>query len=61
MKKSKLFPPSAKPHGHGITIGTPRLYDLFAPLFFFGTRRRSYRALLAAARVRPGDRVLDIG
>ncbi len=61
MFESKLFHPSSKPTGHGITIGTPRLYDLSAPLFFFGTRRRSYRSLMAAAGVKAGDRVLDVG
>jgi ubiquinone/menaquinone biosynthesis C-methylase UbiE len=59
--RSKLFQPSARPAGHGITIGAPRSYDLLAPLFFFGRRRRAYRELLEAARVRRGDRVLDVG
>jgi ubiquinone/menaquinone biosynthesis C-methylase UbiE len=53
--------PSSHPAGHGITIGTPRFYDLSANLLFFGTRRRSYRRLLTAAGVQPGNRVLDIG
>lgn len=53
--------PSSHPAGHGITIGTPRFYDLKATLLFFGTRRRSYRRLLMAAGVAPGDRVLDVG
>lgn len=61
MFESKLFHPSSKPTGHGITIGTPLLYDLSAPVFFFGTRRRSYRSLMAAAGVKAGDRVLDVG
>jgi ubiquinone/menaquinone biosynthesis C-methylase UbiE len=61
MNPSRLFHPSSHPSGHGITIGTPRLYDLSAPLLFGGTRRRSYRRLLLAAGVQPGDRVLDVG
>lgn len=61
MSASKLFHPSSRPEGHGITIGTPQLYDLTTPLFFFGTRRRSYRRLLEAAGVKIGDRVLDVG
>jgi ubiquinone/menaquinone biosynthesis C-methylase UbiE len=61
MFESKLFHPSSKPAGHGITIGTPLLYDLSAPVFFFGTRRRSYKSLMAAAGVNAGNRVLDIG
>jgi ubiquinone/menaquinone biosynthesis C-methylase UbiE len=53
---------SASRHGgHGITIGTPRLYDLSAPVLFAGTRRRSYRRLLAASEVKSADRVLDVG
>src|SRR2546427_4967101 len=61
MTQSKLFHPSTRPSGHGITIGTPRFYDLSAAVLFGGTRRRSYRRLLLAARVQPGDRVLDVG
>lgn len=61
MFESKLFHPSSTPAGHGITIGTPLLYDLSAPVFFFGTRRRSYNTLMAAAGVNDGDRVLDVG
>lgn len=60
MNLTTLFHPSSRPAGRGITIGTPRFYDLFAAVAF-GGRRRSYRALLAAAGVRPGDRVLDVG
>jgi ubiquinone/menaquinone biosynthesis C-methylase UbiE len=58
--ESKLFHPSSRPAGQGITIGTPRLYDLSAALLP-GGRRRSYRRLLAAAGVCLGDRVLDVG
>ena len=61
MKESRLFHPSSRPAGHGITIGTPRMYDLSANLLFFGTRRRTYRTLLEAARVKPDDHTLDIG
>lgn len=61
MNESKLFHPSARPAGHGITIGTPGLYDLSAGLFFFGARRRSYGKLMEAAGVKGGDRTLDIG
>ena len=60
MSHSNLFHPSSRPAGHGITIGTPRSYDLSAALFF-GGRRRSYRTLLAAGRLQRGARVLDVG
>jgi ubiquinone/menaquinone biosynthesis C-methylase UbiE len=60
MNLTSLFRPSLRPAGHGITIGTPRFYDLTAALLFRG-RRRSYEALLAVAGVRLGDRVLDVG
>jgi ubiquinone/menaquinone biosynthesis C-methylase UbiE len=59
---SHLFPTSARPAtvtGH--TLAAPRAYDAFANLFFFGRRRATYRALANAARVRPGQRVLDVG
>ena len=59
---SKLLQhPSSRPSGHGITLGTPRFYDLSAPLLFGGTRRRSYGQLLMASGAQSGDRVLDVG
>ena len=60
MNFTSLFRPSSRPAGRGITIGTPRFYDLAAAVLFRG-RRRSYRTLLAAAGVRRGDRLLDVG
>ena len=53
--------PSSRPAGHGITIGTPRFYDVSTGLLFGGLRRRAYRTLLAAGDVQRGDRVLDVG
>jgi ubiquinone/menaquinone biosynthesis C-methylase UbiE len=61
VKLSSLFHPSSRPAGHGITIGTPRFYDLSAELLFAGLRRRSYQRLITAGEVQRGDRVLDIG
>ncbi len=60
MNHSNRFHPSSRPAGHGITIGTPRLYDLSAALLFVG-RRRAYGRLLAAAGVQRGDRALEVG
>jgi ubiquinone/menaquinone biosynthesis C-methylase UbiE len=62
MNLSKLLQhPSSRPAGHGITLGTPRFYDISASLIFGGTRRRSYRQLLVASGAQSGDRVLDVG
>lgn len=61
MLESRLFHPSTKPAGRGITIGTPRLYDLSSGPAFFGARRRSYRRLIEAVGIENGDRVLDVG
>ena len=57
-----LFPGSAHPattRGH--TLGAPRFYDTFANVFFFGRRRATFQALIAAAGVQAGQRVLDVG
>lgn len=58
--ETRLFHPSARPAGHGITIGTPRFYDT-SQVLFFGGRRRAYSRLAAAAGVRRGQHVLDLG
>ena len=49
---------SVTTHGH---MGGPRLYDTLANIFFFGRRRATFLALVAAAGVEPGQRVLDVG
>jgi ubiquinone/menaquinone biosynthesis C-methylase UbiE len=55
-------------HGHshpgttrGHTLAAPRLYDVLGDVFFFGRRRATFQALIAAAGVQPGQRVLDVG
>jgi ubiquinone/menaquinone biosynthesis C-methylase UbiE len=45
----------------GHALGGPRFYDAFANVFFFGRRRATFETLTAAADVRPGQRVLDVG
>jgi ubiquinone/menaquinone biosynthesis C-methylase UbiE len=45
----------------GHALGAPRLYDAFTNVFFFGRRRATFQALIAAAGVQPGQRVLDVG
>jgi ubiquinone/menaquinone biosynthesis C-methylase UbiE len=42
-------------------MGGPRLYDTLANVFFFGRRRATFQALIAAVGVQPGQRVLDVG
>lgn len=55
-----LHPSPHAATAHGVTIGTPRLYEVASALL--GLRRRAvYRRLIEAAPVQPGDRVLDIG
>jgi ubiquinone/menaquinone biosynthesis C-methylase UbiE len=45
---------------HGITIGTPRIYEVFTAVM--GLRRRAvFGRLVQASGARPGDRVLDVG
>ena len=46
---------------HGHVLSSPRTYDFTVELFFLGRRRTSHQALVAAAGVRPGQRVLDVG
>jgi ubiquinone/menaquinone biosynthesis C-methylase UbiE len=57
-----LFPSSSHPAAtRGHTLGAPRFYDTVVNLFFFGRRRATFQALIAAAGVQPGQRVLDVG
>lgn len=58
---ASLIHGSAEPAGRGITIGTPRVYDLYAAYLFRGRRRGAFRELVAASRAQRGDRVLDVG
>ena len=45
-----LFPRSSHPAStRGHTLGAPRFYDAVANVFFFGRRRASFQALMAAA------------
>ena len=50
---------SSASHGH--MLGSPRTYDFTVELFFLGRRRSSYQALVVAAGIRSGQRVLDVG
>jgi ubiquinone/menaquinone biosynthesis C-methylase UbiE len=51
----------ATARGRGQRLHAPRLYDIVAEVFFFGRRRATFQALVAAAGVQPGQRVLDVG
>ncbi|QYC42460.1 Demethylmenaquinone methyltransferase [Nonomuraea coxensis DSM 45129] len=51
-------------HGHadkGQTIDHPRAYEVLSAIGFGGGRRAAFTRVAAAARPRPGDRVLDVG
>lgn len=52
-----------KPHADtpGVTIATPRAYELFGDVCFFGRRNRAFGRLAALSRAEAGDRVLDVG
>ncbi len=59
LSRIRGSPHRAATRGH--TLGAPRLYDLFANIFFLGHRRATFQALIAAAGVQPCQRVLDVG
>ncbi len=61
MMRSRIHGSSHGAITRGHTLGAPRLYDVFVNLFFLGRRRATYQALIAAAGVQPGQRVLDVG
>ncbi|MHB9859891.1 class I SAM-dependent methyltransferase [Streptomyces sp. YIM S03343] len=52
-----------EPHADtpGVTIATPRAYELFGDVCFAGRRGRAFRRLAALSGAEPGDRVLDVG
>lgn len=55
--------PADAPHWHGTgdVVSRPWLYELTSDVAFLGRRRRTYDDVLSAARLRSGDRVLDVG
>jgi len=52
-----------KPHADtpGVTIGTPRTYELCGAVCFAGRRHRAFTRLAALSGAEAGDRVLDVG
>ncbi|ALV30926.1 methyltransferase domain-containing protein [Streptomyces sp. CdTB01] len=52
-----------KPHADtpGVTVGTPRAYELFGDICFVGRRGRAFTRLAELSGAEPGDRVLDVG
>jgi ubiquinone/menaquinone biosynthesis C-methylase UbiE len=50
---------SSATRGH--TLGPPRPYNLVASVAFVGLRRARFLKLIAAAGVKRGQRVLDVG
>jgi ubiquinone/menaquinone biosynthesis C-methylase UbiE len=59
--RSLIHGASHRASTRGHTLGAPRLYDISANLLFLGRRRATFRALIAAAGVQPGQCVLDVG
>ncbi|WP_027344655.1 class I SAM-dependent methyltransferase [Hamadaea tsunoensis] len=53
--------PSGATDDAGGLIVRPRLYEGCAGLCFLGRRKSTYDRIVAAAKIGPGDRVLDIG
>jgi ubiquinone/menaquinone biosynthesis C-methylase UbiE len=49
------------PQTSGITLHWSRHYDIFSGLLGMGTNRRNSRMVVELAKVKPGDRVLDVG
>lgn len=45
----------------GVTIATPRAYELFGDVCFFGRRSRAFTRLAELSGAEPGHRVLDVG
>ncbi|MFD4509283.1 class I SAM-dependent methyltransferase [Streptomyces sp. NPDC058457] len=45
----------------GVTIATPRAYELFGDLCFYGRRKHAFTHLAELGGAEPGDRVLDVG
>ncbi|AQZ65148.1 gamma-tocopherol methyltransferase @ delta-tocopherol methyltransferase [[Actinomadura] parvosata subsp. kistnae] len=61
MGLGKLLHSHREHADEGGVIERPRAYEVVAELAYLGGRRAAFTRLAAAARPRPGDRVLDVG
>ncbi|MCK2215854.1 class I SAM-dependent methyltransferase [Actinomadura sp. ATCC 31491] len=61
MGLGKLLHQHEEHADEGGTIDRPRAYEAAAAIGFGGARRAAFLRVAAAARPRPGDRVLDVG
>jgi len=63
-RSEKTIPPASGEHAHGtsgIVLHSPVLYDLTVWLAMLGKERAFRERLLQLARIRDGERVLDVG
>ncbi|GGJ28042.1 class I SAM-dependent methyltransferase [Streptomyces brasiliensis] len=61
MNLGQLMQGKARADTPGITIATPRAYELFGAVCFAGRRPRVFARLAALSGAETGDRVLDVG
>ncbi|MHC3470108.1 class I SAM-dependent methyltransferase [Streptomyces sp. 7R007] len=61
MSLGRLMQGGSHPDTPGVTITTPRAYELFGDVCFAGRRHRAFTRLAELSGAAPGDRVLDVG
>src|SRR5690242_16934852 len=61
MSLGHLMQGKPRPDTPGVTIATPRAYEVFGALCFAGRRNRAFTRLAELSGAEPGDRVLDVG
>ncbi|MFD8388679.1 class I SAM-dependent methyltransferase [Streptomyces sp. NPDC059680] len=61
MPLGHLMQGEPHPDTPGVTIATPRAYEVFGALCFAGRRGRAFSRLAELSGAVPGDRVLDVG
>ncbi|MGY6023474.1 class I SAM-dependent methyltransferase [Streptomyces spinosirectus] len=61
MSLGRLMQGKPRPDTPGVTIATPRAYELCGDVCFAGRRNRAFTRLAALSGAEPGDRVLDVG
>lgn len=61
MPLGSLMQGAPHPDTPGVTIASPRIYELFGAVFFAGRRDRAFTRLAGLSGAGRGDRVLDVG